>query len=233
MGIPGTVQVMQGLGLGLDEKAVEAARQSEYTGDHSGREVEVQFRLDRPAPWDVASEAYTVTVPNTPRPRDVVEPVPMRYLAPDSGACQSTATAIIVLLIGTDGKPHEVIAIRGDGGAIAVAAVKAVEGWQFKPATVDGEPAEAQGEVELECQPAGMILKSERTRQNVFQRRRRCQRPGSAFQDRASLLQRRPASQVGGECKALRADLSGRKGGQHPRGRSARTGFERESHGSC
>ena len=41
---------MQGLGLGLNEKAIEAVKQTKYHGD--GRfEVDLQFRLDHPAPW--------------------------------------------------------------------------------------------------------------------------------------------------------------------------------------
>jgi TonB family protein len=42
--------------------------------------------------------------------------------------------------------------------------VKAVEGWHFTPATINGKPAEGHGEAELECRHEGMILESEKSK---------------------------------------------------------------------
>jgi TonB family protein len=173
-GHPGTVQVMQGLGLGLDEKALEAVKQWEFKPNpehpdelQSITDVDVQFRLDPPARWAVASETYSVTLPATPAAKQVAKPTPSRYLAPDSSACQSFAEAAVGFSIGTDGNPLDV-AIRAGEGAAADAAVKAVEGWQFVPATANGNPVEAHGEVEFECRPDGMVLHSEEPKLPVF-----------------------------------------------------------------
>ena len=163
-GHPSTVQVMQGLGLGLDERAVEAVKQSEYpaaaTTGH--REVDVEFRLASPAPWDVTGEAYTVTIPEGQRVDTIVKPVPVRYVAPDPAACQSPGTVMLYFAVGADGSPRLVRASDSYEGPLAAAAVKAVEGWLFEPAALDGKTAEARAAVEFECQPGGMILQSER-----------------------------------------------------------------------
>jgi TonB family protein len=160
-GHPGQVRVMQGLGLGLDEMAVEAVRQWEY-GAKSGSPgevqtrigVDVQFRLDPPGPWSVASEYYSVNVPHPPEVQDIVKPVPVRYQAPDSAACQAADRPNIKFTIGTDGIPRDV------SGA-SDAAASAVRTWRFVAATVNGSPAESYAEAEFECRPQGMILQSE------------------------------------------------------------------------
>jgi TonB family protein len=167
-GHPGTVQVMQGLGLGLDEKAVEAVKQWEYAPSVSIREVDVPFRLERPAPWEVAGASYWMILPPDPHPPELVKPVVSHYTAPDSSACQSAGASLVTLLIGTDGKTSEVAAKDGASGALADAAVRAVESWQFQPATADGTPVEAHGEVELECQPGGMLLPGARPTQPIY-----------------------------------------------------------------
>ena len=163
------VEVMQGLGLGLDEKAVEVVKRNEYKASavsslavQSRIDVDVQFRLDPPAPWSVASEVYSVIVPKGPAPRQVVNPVPSRYLAPDSAACMAAGRAVVKFLIGKDGRPRGVV-----GGEVEAAA-RAVEGWQFAPATLDGRPAEANAEVEFECRPEGMILLIEMPKAPVY-----------------------------------------------------------------
>jgi TonB family protein len=165
-GHPRIVQVMQGLGLGLDENAVEAVEKWEYSRSPGSQEIDVQFRLDPPAPWSVAGEAYTVPVDTTKK--RVVKPVPTRYIPPDASACAATGDVELGLVIGADGNPREIARTRGDTGPLADAAVKAVEGWHFQPATVDGEPAEAHGEVELECRHEGMLLENEKGKLPVY-----------------------------------------------------------------
>jgi TonB family protein len=159
-GTPGVVHVMQGLGLGLDERAIEAVKQYRYEArsgpfgaTQSMLEVDVQFRLDPPASWSVASEAYAVMVPANPKVQHVVKPVPTRYTAP-AAACVNASEAVVRFTVGKDGMPSEV-------SASLDAAAKAVQSWQFDAATVDGDPAESQAEVVFDCQPHGMIRLSE------------------------------------------------------------------------
>jgi TonB family protein len=167
-GHPGNIHVLQGLGLGLDEKAIEAVNRLE-SAPAGIREIDVQFRLDQPAPWNVVSEGFWIDLPPQPDPHPVtvVKPVPKRYVAPDAFACQSSGEAVVSLSIGADGNPREVRAVGGENLAVD-GAVKAVGQWQFAPATADGAPVEAHGEVEFECRLEGMLLRSEQTALPIY-----------------------------------------------------------------
>jgi TonB family protein len=166
---------MQGLGLGLDQKAIDAVKQWEYqlhrtVGDGSQdiREVDLEFSLDRPAPWKVASEAFWFVLPPGQPASQLVRPVLSGYLAPEAAACESAAAVRVGLLIGEDGKPREVQASDGLAGPFADAAVKAIGGWQFQPATADGKTVEARGEVELACRPYGATANSGEAQSPVY-----------------------------------------------------------------
>jgi TonB family protein len=167
-GKPSEVQVMEGLGLGLDEEAVKAVKHWEFepklgSADEiqDALEIDVPFRLDPPGPWLVESESYRVTVPDRRRNEGVVRPVPVRYVAPDASACLEAGDTVVRLTIGKGGEPQLVRAGRGAGSAIADAAVNAVRSWKFQAAKADGKTTEAQGEVEFDCRPAGAPAKSE------------------------------------------------------------------------
>jgi TonB family protein len=156
-GTPSKVKVMEGLGLGLDEEAVNAVKKWKYEPDRGAAdqiqdalEVDLSFRLDTPAPWFVSSEYYTFSGAEIQRYGEIVRPVPIRYFVPDGAACRKAGTTTVRLTVGKDGVAH---AVRGDG-ALGEAPVKAVESWQFKPALGKGSQVEAQGQVEFRCRPA-------------------------------------------------------------------------------
>lgn len=161
-GKPSTVEVMQGLGMGLDEMAVDAVKRWTYQpgpaaadGLQDAFEVEVPFHLDPPAPWHVTSEYYGFLVSNRERFEKLERPVLVRYTAPDAAACREAGTAAVRFKIAKDGAPQAVRSQGGDGGALADAAVKAIATWQFKPAAGDKKKIEAQAEVEFTCAPGG------------------------------------------------------------------------------
>jgi TonB family protein len=170
-GKPATVHVMQGLGLGLDEKAVAAVKQWEFQPNakplagapelQDAREIQVEFHLDPPAPWSVSSEAYTFSLPEKERYGEVVKPSPTRYAAPDPAACIAAGTASVELLIDKDGAPQSVRAVEGAEGPLAAAAVKALQSWQFRPLFASGNPFEAHAAVAFSCSPAGTPAVSE------------------------------------------------------------------------
>jgi len=161
-GKPAEVQVMEGLGLGLDEEAVKAVRQWEFRPKPAAPdriqdilEVDVPFRLDAPAPWFVESERYGVSLPNRQRYGEIVPPAPVSYAAPDAAACREAGTAIVRLTVAKDGKPLDVRPAEDSPAGLTDAAVKAVESWQFKPAKGKGKTLEANGRIEFACRPEG------------------------------------------------------------------------------
>jgi TonB family protein len=166
-GKPSEVQVMEGLGLGLDEEAVKALKHWEFepkpdTADEvqDALEIDVPFQLDPPGPWLVESEHYRFTIPDRERHGDVVRPVPIRYVAPDAAACREAGTVAVSLTVGIHGIPGGVSAVEGGPSVLADAAVKAAESWQFKPASNNGKNIEAQGGFRLECRPEGAVAKT-------------------------------------------------------------------------
>ena len=74
---------------------------------------------------------------------------------------------MVNFVVGADGGPRA-IRVPDNTGPFAKAAVKAVRGWLFEPAALDGQTAEARADVELECSPSGMILQSERPPAPVY-----------------------------------------------------------------
>jgi TonB family protein len=161
-GKPADVQVMQGLGLGLDEAAVNAVKQWQFTSTSGSIEeiedeldVEVSFHLDTESPgrpWFVESETYEFPIPDRERPGDIERPVPTSYVAPDADACREAGPAEVRLIVGKDGVPRE---IKPVGSGPMDAALKAVESWRFQPAKAYGQAVEAYANVVFACRPGG------------------------------------------------------------------------------
>jgi TonB family protein len=156
-GKPEHVQVMHGLGLGLDEKAVEAVKQWRFTPGTKDRQpervaqsVEVQFRLENAGPWSVRQAAYTIGG----KPSEVIlKPVLSRYASPNFAACPADGGNVIVeTSIGKNGLPSG-IQPRGSDDPMTVAAAKAIGSWRFQPGKVAGERREVAARFELECSP--------------------------------------------------------------------------------
>jgi TonB family protein len=159
-GKPSEIEVMEGLGMGLDEAAMNAVRQWQYQPNpdaadlfQDGFELELPFRLDTPAPWFVAGQHYKFSTADLERYGDMPQPVAIHYVAPDPSACREPGTTVVRLTVGKDGTPHDVH-LAPEEGAAGDAAVKAVQSWKFKPVHGKGK-AEAQGYVEFACRPAG------------------------------------------------------------------------------
>jgi TonB family protein len=156
-GKPANVQVLHGLGLGLDEKALEAVRQWEFKPAmvdgqpvRLAQSAEVQFHLPDAGPWRVRRAVYRVI--HSPKHTEVLsKPVLSQYVNPDAAACPAEGgDAFVQWSIGEDGLPHDVKTDRPDD-PISQAAVKAVESWRFQPGMAQGKPRGALGSAAFEC----------------------------------------------------------------------------------
>ena len=158
-GNPSGIKVLHGLGLGLDEKAVQAAQQWHFkpaTIDGQpvspGQSTNISFHLDSRGPWRIRLAAYRVAHDND-RHELLVKPVLSRYTLPDPQACPTDGgRAIIQVVVGADGTPRIVKALTASD-PVSEAVAKAIESWQYVPATADGKPREANGSIEFECGP--------------------------------------------------------------------------------
>ena len=58
-------------------------------------------------------------------------------------------TCILAMIVGPDGKPHDIRVQRGIGMGLDQKAIEAVQQWRFDPATKDGRPVAVQISVEV------------------------------------------------------------------------------------
>jgi TonB family protein len=152
-GTVASVRLRRGLGLGLDERAVAAARQWRYqpfiaNGRPRMDAVEVTFQLEHREPWLVSGSRFTFPIVRGP----FVKPALIRYVSPDSGACSGELLYVPVdLTVGTDGKPTDVRVGGAINAGVGKSAIAAVESWRFRPGTADGKKEITSGTIVLEC----------------------------------------------------------------------------------
>jgi TonB family protein len=161
IGKPSDIEVMEGLGMGLDEAAINAVRQWQYRPNpdaadlfQDGFELELPFRLDTPDSWFVAGQHYKFSTADLERYGDMPQPAAIHYVAPDAAACREPGATVVRLTVGKDGTPRDVH-LAPAGGAAGDAVVKAVQSWKFNRAHGKEKAVEAQGYVEFACRPAG------------------------------------------------------------------------------
>jgi TonB family protein len=134
-GRPQDVRVVRGVGMGLDESAVEAAKHYAFKPAMLGQEP-VPVELDIPVTFQISP------------PPTVLFSVP---LEPSAEARRNKARGIIVvaLTVDTKGLPHNVHVLRGIGMGMDERAVKAVEQYHFLPFVENGQPVAKSTTLEL------------------------------------------------------------------------------------
>jgi TonB family protein len=137
-GKPSDVQVIQGLGMGLDEKAIEAVKQWEFQPAtlagmpvESAQGVELTFRLGAESEPRVRHTSYTV---NRKERRDttLTKPVLSEYRRPDASVCADLNGSPISASFQIDdqGVPNDVHIDSPNAKAFS----EAIQAWRFKSA---------------------------------------------------------------------------------------------------
>jgi len=158
-------QVIQSLGLGLDEKAIEAVQQWGFKpAMKDGRPVgvaesaEVSFHLSPVPSWEILRSGFRVVRSASEPARQHSRPVLVQYVAPAPETCPAEGGAVIVKLgVTPKGQPDHIVLIEGHGEAASAAALAAIGSWRFRPGSLNGKPREASGTVELRCRTAPTI----------------------------------------------------------------------------
>lgn len=142
-GIARNIQVLRPLGLGLDEKAIEAVSRWQFKPGTKGGEpvnvfaqIEVNFRLlDDPkrVPWHVMRAEFHLP-PGTSRP--VIEKTTRPHTADDAPG----ATATLTFDIDETGAPDNIQIEKGSAEDWAQDVSAALRKWKFTPASKDGAP---------------------------------------------------------------------------------------------
>jgi TonB family protein len=153
--------VIQSLGLGLDEKAVEAVKQWRFRpGTQDGipvraeQSAEVSFLLQPATSWRIRRCWYKPVEPRFSVPKRQSEPVLYEYTSPSREACLSNAGVVVVgFNITRKGEPENVEVVEQHGESVSEAALTAISSWRFQPATRNRKPIAGSGAVEMECRP--------------------------------------------------------------------------------
>ena len=150
-GVPQDIKVIRPLGLGLDQKAIEAVQKWRFKpGLKDGTPVpvaaviEVNFRLAQtPEPIAVASPASRpVAVGGAVMDSRVVQRVPPAY-PPTARTARVQGTVQVSLTIGPDGRVQDVQPLSGPG-LLTQAAIQAVAQWVYQPFLLNGQPVSVQ-----------------------------------------------------------------------------------------
>jgi TonB family protein len=162
------ISVQRSLGLGLDEKAVEAVRKWRFQpGTRNGQAVtttstiEVNFRLNVDSAANQASAAPAQAAAGQAVPENgvyrvgggVTAPALLRKVEPEyteeARLAGYDGTVILNIEVGTDGFAQSIKVMRGLGLGLDQKAIEAVSKWQFKPGTRFGVPVPVAATIEV------------------------------------------------------------------------------------
>jgi TonB family protein len=143
------IKVQRSLGLGLDEKAVEAVRQwvfkpgtKEGTPVTVAATIEVNFRLL--SHWQIARQEF-------PADNGVVKPQLGAHALPPE--CRAPVNLTAALDIDSSGTVASARVLRTTDATQDSGVLDAIRLWRFTPARWQGTAQPAPGEIDLSCAP--------------------------------------------------------------------------------
>jgi TonB family protein len=150
-GVPKEIKVIRSLGLGLDQKAIEAVQKWRFKpGAKDGQPVpvvatiEVNFRLAQSP--ETAAAASTVVKPITVgggvMDSRVVQRVPPAY-PPTARTARVQGAVQLSVTVGPDGRVQDVQPLSGPA-LLTQAAIQAVAQWVYQPFLLNGQPVTVQ-----------------------------------------------------------------------------------------
>jgi TonB family protein len=162
-GLPRDVHVVRSVGMGLDERAVEAVRQYRFRPamEHNkpvpaALNVEVNFRSDNKPDAISKSAGAAVAASRVTLPDGASAPVLIHSVEPEftEEARKAKLMGVVLVNFTVDrrGRPQNVHVLRGVGHGLDGKAVEAVRQYRFKPAMKDSQPVEEALNVEVNFQ---------------------------------------------------------------------------------
>ena len=150
-GNPRDIRVIRKLGMGLDEKAVEAVQKWKFRPAMKGATpvnvratVEVNFKLYGPA-WEIQGVRF--------QPAAGIQGPSLRSDAgtPWNRSCARKGTVTVGLTVGIDGQPSNPKVLQTTNVLANESALDTIMTLRFSPALQDGKAVPGEGEVELSC----------------------------------------------------------------------------------
>ena len=162
-GIAENIRVLRSLGLGLDEKAVEAVRQWRFEPATMGSElitaaaiVLVNFHLPVEARIPIwfgtqpksGGEIYRVSPSGSIAAPRIISRVEPTYTQ-EARDAHRQGVVVLYAEITPEGRPENIQILRGLGMGMDEKAVETYRQWKFQPATKDGNPITVMLTVEM------------------------------------------------------------------------------------
>jgi len=145
------IKVQRGLGLGLDERAIEAVQSWQFKpGTKDGNPVtvmatiEINFRLL--SHWSIARQEFNTT-------EGAVKPTLRGFVYPPECAPNSAAQISLSADIDSDGHVTSARVMQSSNPALEQPAIEAVQKWIFTPARWQNAPQPVTAQIELACKP--------------------------------------------------------------------------------
>ncbi len=157
-GVPQDIRVLRGAGFGLDENAIRAV--SAWRFEPATKQgapvactahVEVNFRLL------VSNHDHQFASLNFTLPAGCSRPELSRGKVPDNPKGASDAKLRVALTVDPDGKLKDVSILESTPTEWAEAAMREMKNWRFRPASINGRPAEVKGILELVRASTGFL----------------------------------------------------------------------------
>ncbi len=153
------VYPIQHLGLGLDEKTIEAVKNWQFKpGELDGRpiavkqSVEVRFELDQTPSWRVDRAAFLVRRSRGERLNEVAAPIFNHYVRPDDAPCLvDGGTTLVDVAISKGGKPSLIEFVGEHSEAAGHALSQVINLWRFDPARLNGTPHDSTVTFAMGC----------------------------------------------------------------------------------
>jgi TonB family protein len=161
-GHPQNPRIVHALGMGLDQKAIDAVSQWRYNSDPnptlalSRRVVEVPFHLKPAGPWGLSASVFSAG--GNGEIADTSKPELLQYAAPDPGVCSAPGFVAADFNIGSDGAPSDIQIATNTTGVARQALLSAFQSWRFRPAASKGTSIPGRARVLLACYPGGAFI---------------------------------------------------------------------------
>lgn len=134
-GMPQDVHVLRGVGMGLDEKAVEAVKQYTFRPAMENAKP-VAVRLNVQVNFQILD------------PPKVLHSVPLE-LSPEAIQSRASGAIQVAFIVDKDGNAQNVHVTRGVGMGMDGRAVEAIKQYKFEPYLKDGQPIAQATTLEL------------------------------------------------------------------------------------
>jgi TonB family protein len=148
-GIPADIQVVNPVGLGLDESAVTCMRQSRYSpAQKDGKPVPLKINVSLAfqerwdSDWHLGAAKFRCA-------DGAARPVVVKTKFPGATGDHRNLTVCLHLTIGKDGAPRDVQIASPQDARLDKEAIAIVGGWRFRPATQNRQPVDVPATLTL------------------------------------------------------------------------------------